>query len=146
MAAIKAVRNVRTEKNVPNSKKAKLIFVTTQDDVFGQGKMFFEKLCSASETVITNDKSIVPETAVTAVVDGAEIAIPLDDLVNKDEEIARLKKEQARLESEVKRASGKLNNPGFVQKAPAKLIEEEKGKLLMYEEMLNKIKESLAKF
>ena len=146
MAAIKAVRNVRTEKNVPNSKKAKLIFVTKQGDVFSQGKMFFEKLCSASETVITNDRSIVPETAVTAVVDGAEIAIPLDELVNKDEEIARLKKEQARLESEVKRASGKLNNPGFVQKAPAKLIEEEKGKLLMYEEMLAKVKESLSKF
>lgn len=146
MAAIKAVRNVRTEKNVPNSKKAKLIIVTTQGDVFNQGKMFFEKLCSASETVITTDKSIVPETAVTAVSDSAEIAIPLDDLVNKEEEIARLKKEQARLEGEVKRASGKLSNPGFVNKAPAKLIEEEKNKLAMYEEMLAKVKESLAKF
>jgi len=88
----------------------------------------------------------VPETAVTAVSDSAEIAIPLDDLVNKEEEIARLKKEQARLEGEVKRASGKLSNPGFVNKAPAKLIEEEKNKLAMYEEMLAKVKESLAKF
>ncbi len=146
MAAIKAVRNIRTEKNVPNSKKAKLIFVTKQGDVFSQGKMFFEKLCSALETVITENKADIPETAVTAVVDGAEIAIPLDELVNKDEEIARLKKELARLEGEVKRASGKLNNQGFLQKAPAKLIEEEKSKLLSYEEMLKKVKESLLKF
>ncbi len=144
--AIKAIRNVRTEKNVPNSKKAKLIIVTEQADVFAQGKMFYEKLCSASETEITAEKSIIPETAITAVVDGAEIAIPLDDLVNKDEEIARLKKEQNRLEGEVKRAQGKLNNQGFVSKAPASVIEEEKGKLKMYEEMLEKVKESLSKF
>ena len=146
MGAIKAVRNVRTEKNVPGSKKAKLIIVTDQADIFAQGKMFYERLCSASETEITSDRNVVPETAVTAVVDGAEIAIPLDDLVNKEEEIARLKKEQTRLEGEVKRAQGKLNNQGFVSKAPANVIEEEKNKLAMYEEMLRKVKESLAKF
>ncbi|MDP4118346.1 MAG: valine--tRNA ligase [Bacillota bacterium] len=144
-SAIKAVRNVRAEKNVPNSKKAKIIIITKLTDVFSQGIMFFEKLCSASEVEITADKSIVPETAVTAVVDGAEIAIPLDDLINKDEEIARLKKEQTRLEGEVKRAEDKLGNQGFVSKAPAKVIEEEQNKLKMYEDMLHKIKDSLSK-
>ncbi len=146
MGAIKAVRNIRTEKNVPNSKKAKLVIITNQKDIFEKGKLFYEKLCSASEVDYITEKTPELDTAITVVVDGAEIAIPLDDLVNKEEEIARLKKEQARLEGEVKRAQGKLSNQGFVSKAPASVIEEERTKLASYEEMLEKVKESLSKF
>ena len=141
--AIKAVRNIRTEKNVPNSKKAKLIIITDLADVFAAGESFYTKLCSASEVEITNDKATVPSSAITVVIDSAEIAIPLDELVNREEEIARLKKEEARLEGEVKRCEGKLNNQGFVSKAPANVIEEEKNKLAMYKDMLSKVKETL---
>ena len=133
------------ESAINENPTAKLVIITNQIEVFEKGKLFYEKLCSASDIEYLTEKTAELDTALTVVVDGAEIAIPLDELVNKEEEIARLKKEQARLEGEVKRAQGKLNNQGFVSKAPAHVIEEEKSKLATYEEMLQKVNESLAK-
>ena len=80
----------------------------------------------------------------SAVVDGAEVYIPLDELMDYQAELDRLTKEKKRLEGEVKRAAGKLNNEGFVSKAPAKVVEEEKAKKAMYEEMLSKVADRLA--
>ena len=84
-----------------------------------------------------------PKDAMTAVITGAEIYVPLEELVDFSAEFDRLTKEKKRLEGEVKRASGKLSNQGFVSKAPAKLIEEEKAKLAGYQEMLDKVLERL---
>ncbi|MCI9626415.1 MAG: valine--tRNA ligase [Clostridia bacterium] len=144
--AIKAVRNARAEKNVPPSKKAKLFIVTHDTEIFAVGKLFFEKMASASEVVITEDSSVIPPNAVKAVVEGAQIAIPMDELVNREEEIARLEKEKERLRQEIRRVEGKLSNEGFLKKAPEKVVAEEKAKGEKYKEMLKMVEESLASF
>ena len=143
MAAISAVRNRRAEMNVPPSKKSKMYIVTSKADVFNQGAVFFEKLASASEASVQADQAGIGENAVNIVVDGAEIFLPLDELVDKEKEIERLQKEKKQLESEIKRVEGKLSNPGFTAKAPEKVVAEERAKGEKYREMLDKVLASL---
>ncbi|MBQ8300790.1 MAG: valine--tRNA ligase [Clostridia bacterium] len=143
MNSISAIRNRRAEMNVPPSKKAKVIIVTDKTDVFVKGTAFFEKLASASEAVVQTDKSGISENAVNVVVPSAEIYLPLDELVDKSKELERLNAEKKKLEGEIKRVEGKLNNPGFVSKAPQKVVDEEKAKGDMYKEMLEKVLESI---
>lgn len=143
MSAISAIRNRRAEMNVPPSKKAKIIIVTQKPELFQQGTSFFEKLASASTAVVQTDKSDIDANAVNIVVDSAEIFLPLEELVDKAKEIERLEKEKKQLEGEIKRVEGKLNNEGFVAKAPAKVIEEEREKGVKYRAMLDKVLESL---
>ena len=143
MHAITAIRNRRAEMNVPPSKKAKVIIVTAKTDVFTQGTAFFEKLASASEAVVQTDKSGISGNAVNVVVPSAEIYLPLDELVDKSKELERLNAEKKKLEGEIKRVEGKLNNPGFVNKAPAKVVDEERAKGEKYKEMLEKVLESI---
>ena len=90
------------------------------------------------------DKSGIPADAVSSVIHGAEIYIPLDELIDIEKEIERLEKEKANLEGELKRVEGKLNNEGFVAKAPPKVIEEERAKKEKYQDMYNKVLERLA--
>ena len=90
------------------------------------------------------DKSEVPEEVMSAVVAGAEVFIPLDDIMDYEAEYDRLTKEKKKLEGEVKRVVGKLSNEGFVSKAPEKVINEEKAKQVKYEEMLAKVAGRLA--
>ncbi len=144
MGAISAIRNRRSEMNVPPSKKAKVIIVTDKTDIFSKGSVFFEKLASAQEAVITTDKSEIDANAVNIVVDSAEIFIPMGELVDKDKELLRLNAEKKKLEGEIKRVEGKLSNEGFVAKAPQKVIDEEKEKGRKYSEMLEKVLESIA--
>ncbi|MCI8403731.1 MAG: valine--tRNA ligase [Clostridia bacterium] len=143
MQSISSIRNRRAEMNVPPSKKAKVIIVTDKTEVFDQGTAFFEKLASASETVVQKDRSGISDNAVNIVVPSAEIYLPLDELVDKTKELERLRGEKKKLEGEIKRVEGKLNNPGFVNKAPAKVVEEEKAKGEKYKEMLEKVLESI---
>ena len=142
-SAIKAVRNARSEKNVPPSKKATLYIYAQDITPFEGCGIYFEKLASAPEAIFTTDHSALPENAVMVIVDGFEIAIPLDELVNKDEEIARLGKEKDRLMNEIKRIEGKLNNQGFVAKAPPAVVEQERAKEKTYREMLAATENSL---
>jgi valyl-tRNA synthetase len=146
MEAIRSVRNIRTEKNVPPSRKAKLIFVTEagRADVIEEGKTYFERLAGASEITIQADRAGIPQDAVAAVIPGFEIYIPLEDLIDIEKELERLEKEKANLQKELDRVNSKLNNEGFVAKAPAKLIEEEKAKQAKYSEMYEKVIERLA--
>ena len=81
----------------------------------------------------------MPDDAVTAVVPGAEIYIPLEDLVDIAKELERLEKEKENLEKELERVNSKLSNEGFVSKAPAKVVEEERAKKLKYSEMYEKV-------
>ena len=143
MGAISAVRNRRAEMNVPPSKKSKMIIVTGQKAVFEHGRVFFEKLASASEVRIQTDKAGVSSNAVDIVIDGAEVFLPLDELVDKTQELERLTKEKKQLEGEIKRVEGKLNNPGFVSKAPEKVVNEEREKEVKYKAMLEKVLESI---
>ena len=145
MNAIKEIRNIRAQMNVVPSKKAKVIVVAQNPDMWADSEIFFEKLASASETVIQSNKEGIDENSVTGVVAGAELFIPLDELVDKEKELARLNDEKKRLESEIKRVEGKLNNPGFVAKAPEKVVNEEKEKGEKYRQMLEKVLESINK-
>ncbi|MBQ9956557.1 MAG: class I tRNA ligase family protein, partial [Ruminococcus sp.] len=144
ISAIKAVRNTRTEMNVPPSVKAKLFIETADAELFSSCALFFEKLASAS-AVETGDKFDIPDCA-SAVTDTARIFIPMDELVDKEKEIARLEKEKAKVQKDIDFLSGKLNNPGFVAKAPEKLIEAEKAKLANAEEKMAKINQSIEAF
>ncbi|MBQ3125038.1 MAG: valine--tRNA ligase [Clostridia bacterium] len=143
MDAISAVRNRRAEMNVPPSKKAKTIIVTDRADVFKKGTAFFEKLASASEVVIADTNDGIDANAVNIVVDGAQIYLPMSELVDKEKELARLEAEKKKLEGEIKRVEGKLNNAGFMAKAPEKLVAEEREKGEKYKAMLDKVLESI---
>ncbi|MBR0359657.1 MAG: class I tRNA ligase family protein, partial [Clostridia bacterium] len=143
MDAISAVRNRRAEMNVPPSKKAKTIIVTDKADVFNKGVSFFEKLASASEVVITDTNDGIDPNAVNIVVDGAQIYLPMSELVDKEKELERLEAEKKKLEGEIKRVEGKLNNAGFMAKAPEKLVAEEREKGEKYKAMLDKVLESI---
>jgi valyl-tRNA synthetase len=143
MDAISAIRNRRAEMNVPPSRKAKAIIVTDKTDVFKSGSAFFVKLASASEVEIRSDKNGIDSNAVNIVVPGAEIYLPMNELVDKDKELERLNAEKKKLEGEIKRVEGKLNNQGFVSKAPQKVVDEERAKGEKYREMLNKVLENI---
>lgn len=143
MEAISAVRNRRAEMNVPPSRKAQLIIVTDKTDTFMRGAMFFERLASASGVTVKTDKSGISDNAVNIVVGGAEIFLPLEELVDRDKELERLKGEKKKLEGEIKRVEGKLSNKGFVEKAPEKVVAEEREKGEKYKAMLDKVIESI---
>ena len=139
--AIRGVRNIRAEMNIPPSKKSRLIVVTENAKLFEKGISFFIKLASASDVVITDKKP--EENAVSVIAAGAELLLPLDELIDKEKETERLLKEKKNLESEIKRSEGKLSNVGFLAKAPQKLIDEEKAKFEKYREMYEKVCDSL---
>jgi valyl-tRNA synthetase len=146
MEAIKGIRNIRAEMNVVPSRKAKVMIVTGNKDVkeaIEAGKMYFERLASASEVVVLADKIGIPEGAVSVLINGAEIYLPLEDLVDFEKELERLGKEKDNLEKELQRVSGKLGNQGFVAKAPQSVIEEEKAKEKKYQDMLGKVLERI---
>ncbi|MBQ8377656.1 MAG: valine--tRNA ligase, partial [Oscillospiraceae bacterium] len=109
---------------------------------FEQGRLFFERLASAAEIVIA-DKVDMPD-AVTVVTDCARIFIPMDELVDKEKELARLNKEKAAVQKDIDFSSNKLNNAGFVAKAPAQQVEAEKAKLAKAQEKMAKIEQSIA--
>ncbi len=149
MDAIKSIRNLRAEMNVIPSRKAKTIIVTEDNktkSALEEGKVYFEKLASASEVIIISNKENIPQDAVSAVISGAEIYLPLEDLVDKEKEIERLTKEIDNLQKELDRVKGKLNNQSFVAKAPEKVIEEERAKEQKYQQMMNKVIERLNSF
>ncbi len=141
--ALKAIRNQRSEMNIPPSKKAKVYIKTEKTDVFTQASIFFEKLASASETAICGADFVPPANAVSCVTHGAQMFMPLDDLVDKEKELERLTKEKERLLGEIKRVEGKLGNESFMAKAPAQVVEEERKKEAKYREMLEKVLESI---
>lgn len=141
IAAIKAVRAIRTELNVPNSVKAKLYFETLEVDLFASCTMFFENLVSASELEFGANFHL--KNAVTAVTDCARIFIPMEQLVDKEKELARLAKEEAKARKDIEFVQKKLQNPGFCEKAPAQLIAAEREKLARAEEKLAKVLESI---
>ena len=146
MNAVKAVRNKRAEMNIPPSKKASMVIVTDHKDVFESGSVFFTKLASASTVDVVCEKTGIDDTYVAVIVEGAQIYMPMGELVDTEKEIARLKEEQKKLIGEIKRVEGKLSNEGFVAKAPAHVVEEEKAKGEKYKQMLIQVEESLKAF
>ena len=145
-AAVRGIRNIRTEMNVVPSKKATVYVVSEKEsvrDIFENSKVFFATLGYASEVHVQADKTGIAEDAVSVLIHDAALYMPFAELVDIEKEIERLTKEQGRLQGEIKRAQGMLNNPKFVEKAPAAKIEEEKGKLEKYTQMLAQVEERL---
>ena len=148
-AAVKGIRNVRSEMNVPPSKKATVIVVSESDkirDIFTESKVFFATLGHSDNVIIQENKAGVPDNAVSTVVPGVTVYMPFEDLVDIEKEIERLNKEKERLEGELKRVKGMLANENFVNKAPESKIAEEKAKLEKYTDMMNQVLERLAQF
>ena len=141
MDVIKAVRVRRSEMNVPPSKKAKLYVATKNQDLFNYGAVFMQRLASASEVECADSFDV--EGAVKVVTDNAVVSIPLNELVDFSAELERLSKELDAAEKDKKFLSGKLNNKGFVEKAPAKVVEEQRVKLSKAEEKIKLLTASL---
>ncbi len=142
IAAIKSVRNIRSEMNVPNSVKSALYIETKNSETFENGRMYFERLAFASDVEIA-EKYDIPDS-ITAVTANARIFIPLADIVDVEKETARLDKEKQAALKDIEFLSKKLSNEGFLAKAPEKLVEEQKAKLTKAQEKLAKIEQSLA--
>ncbi|MBU7008825.1 valine--tRNA ligase [Phosphitispora fastidiosa] len=131
METVKAVRNIRGEMNVPPSRKAEIIIAANTDINYialNDGREYIEQLGAAAELAVSRSLDNKPEQAVTAITRGLEIFMPLKGLIDIDKEIARLQKELAALQKELIRVNGKLSNKGFLDKAPADVIEKEKAK------------------
>ncbi|WP_214817510.1 MULTISPECIES: valine--tRNA ligase [unclassified Exiguobacterium] len=130
MNVIRSVRNIRAEVNAPMSKPIQL-FISTSDDAtqgyLSANEMTIGKFTNATELEIGRGLT-APDKSMSAIMTGAELFIPLADLINFEEEIARLEKEVAKYEKEVERVQKKLGNQGFIAKAPAHVIDEEKAK------------------
>jgi valyl-tRNA synthetase len=139
--AIKSIRNVRAEMNVPPSRKAKLLAYVADEakEAFSGGKLYFEKLASTSSVEFLASGEAVPENAVSLVTRGAQLYIPLLDLVDLEKELERLNKEKTKLLGEIDRAHKKLTNEKFVSKAPQAVVDEEKAKGEKYKEMLKAV-------
>ena len=145
MSIIRSIRNIRAEADAAPSKKltATIVCGEGKADVVKAGERYIKKLANITDITFADSKADVPEDVMSAVVDGAEVFIPLDDIMDYAAELERLQKEQKRLEGEVKRVKGMLSNPNFVNKAPEKKVNEEREKQVKYEEMLAKVVERL---
>lgn len=141
MDVIRAVRNVRAEVNVPMSKKIEMIIKAADENVLGiveRNVDYIRRFCNTSEFQSGLGLE-TPDKVMTSIVTGAEIYLPLSGLIDIAQEISRLEKELKHLNSEVERVEKKLSNQGFVSKAPAKVIEEERAKQADYTEKRNKV-------
>ena len=146
MAVIKSIRNIRAEADAAPSRKltAVILCADGKEPVVRAGERYITKIANITDITFAASKADVPEEVMSAVVAGAEIFIPLDDIMDYEAELDRLRKEKKKLEGEVKRVVGKLSNEGFIKKAPEKVINEEKAKQVKYEEMLAKVCDRLA--
>lgn len=138
------IRNIRNTKNIHPTKKSELILVTEKyEKELKEAEGILLKLGFANKAKIQKDKTGIPEDAIKILTDGIELYMPLEGLVNLEEERKRLEVEKLRLEGEVARCEKMLSNPGFVNKAPEAKVKEEKEKLEKYKKMLEKVMESL---
>ena len=151
IAAIKAIRNRRSEMNVVPSRKAKVYIATSYTDSFNADTaVFFGRLASASEVEITDkieslDGIVSADNAVQIITDSATIFLPLADIIDTEKEMARLSAEEKKLIGEIERIEKKLANEGFVAKAPAAVVEGEKVKMAKYQENLEGVRAAISK-
>ncbi|MFB8537916.1 valine--tRNA ligase [Enterococcus thailandicus] len=142
---IRAVRNIRSEVNTPLSKPITLLIKTTDpqiDQFLVENTNYIERFCNPEELVISSEIT-APDLAMSAVLTGAEIFLPLAGLINIEEEIKRLEKELAKWTGEVKRVQGKLGNERFVSNAPDDVVEAERAKEKDYLEKQAAVKDRI---
>ena len=144
MDAIRAIRARRSEMNVPPSKKAHLTAATGEREIFTLGVPFLKKLAYASDVEIV-PVDAAPDAAgnVAVVTHAAQLFIPLGELVDLEKEKARVEKELKKQSAELEKLNTKLNNPGFVNKAPAQVVEAEKARAAQLTELVSKLESQL---
>jgi valyl-tRNA synthetase len=142
MELIRSIRNLRAQMNVPPAKRigAILIAKAGMGRVFQESAIYMSRLAGIDDVTVQADKTGIPQNAVSVVCSAVEAFIPLEQLVDIQKELERVGKEIERIEGEITRAESKLNNPGFVGKAPERVVEEERQKLATAREMLQKLK------
>jgi valyl-tRNA synthetase len=144
MDGIRGIRNRRAEMNVPPSKKAKVIVVTDRPEVFEAGRVFMTKLAYASELEITDTMPADTSKMVSVVTKSAQLLIPMNELIDPEKEKERLTKEKKKVQKDIDFVMKKLNNAGFMAKAPENVIEEMREKAAKYEELMAKLDQSLS--
>ncbi|NLV63352.1 MAG: valine--tRNA ligase [Clostridiaceae bacterium] len=146
MEAVRSIRNIRAEMKVPAARKIKVLFIIEDEElgtIFNKEESTFMRLSGVSGFTVSKNKSDIPDGAVSSVISGVEIFIPLEDLIDFDKELKRLYKEKENLEDELKRVNGKLGNESFVSKAPVQVVEAEREKQKKYSELYEKVIERI---
>lgn len=146
--AVRSIRNIRSELNVPNKKKTNTLFSTSDEDLknaFLNNEVLFNTLGFSESIKFTDKADINPDDYTALVVGKSEIFLPMSELVDREKELERLNKEVEKVLPEIKLAESKLSNKGFVDNAPEKLVEEEREKKKTYEIMLENLKEQISK-
>ena len=146
MDVIRTIRNLRAEMNVPANKRVRLMLLPASgwEKALGGAEQYLQRLAGVSHGEVISDRSTVTEKTVSAVCAAGELFIPLGDMVDFEKEIARLNKEHENLLKEIERAQGKLNNPGFMAKAPAALVDQEREKLATNQSMADTLLKRIA--
>lgn len=146
MDMVRAIRNLRASMNVQAGHKARLMVrpAAGWEQTISGAEGYFKRLANVSAMELLSGDAAITEKTVSAVCTAGEFFIPLGDLVDIDKEIARLEKEFKNLQGEIARANGKLNNQGFLSKAPAALVEQEKEKLRVNETKLQALEARIA--
>ena len=144
MNAVRAIRNRRSEMNVPPSKKAKVLVLTDKKDTFAAGAGFFPKLAYASDIELIDAVPADAAKMASVVTEDAQLYMPMGDLIDFAAERARLEKEKAKVEDDIAFVMKKLDNPNFVNKAPEKVVAVEREKVEKLREHLAKLEESIA--
>ena len=145
--AVRGIRAIRTEKQVPPSQKITIVIIPSDADshtLFTEGSAFLGFLSGAAHVEVLGVGASPPNGAVSCVIAGATLYLPLDALVDKDKELARLNKERDRLSKEIARVDGKLTNQGFMAKAPDNLVAAERSKREEFVSMLAKVESEIS--
>ncbi len=135
MEIIRTVRNIKSEVGAPPSKKVDLYAVTENKRLLNNAKLYIKKLAGVEEITYFDSKNDIDVKVISRILDGVELYVPLGELVDTEKEIARLKAELEKVDGEIARANGKLNNKGFTDKAPKALVDAEKEKVEKYQAM-----------
>ncbi len=143
MEIIKSIRNIRAEMGASPSKKVDLFVIIQNKKLILDNASYIEKLASVENIRFVLSKDEIQEKVVSKILDKVEIYIPLGDLIDTEKEIIRLNGELEKVENEIERAEGKLNNQGFVLKAPKNLIDAEREKVEKFKEIKAKILSTL---
>ncbi len=130
MNIIRSIRNARNEKNIPDNKKIRVVIMAIKDEnILIYSTKYISKLATASEVSFVYDEKDVDSNSVTMIFDIAKVFLPMSSMIDSSQELIRLNKELTSVEFEISRSEKMLSNPGFVNKAPAQMIENEKAKL-----------------
>ena len=144
MDTIRAIRARRAEMNVPPSKKAQVILLTNDRATYEAGSLFFSKLAYASEICFVDAMPEHADSMVSVVTKGATVYMPMGELIDFEKERARLNKEKQKVQKDLDFLNKKLNNPGFIAKAPQAVVAQEREKVAKLEELMTKLDASLA--